>query len=158
MGELTMKKSRIILLGFTLVIALAFVAGCGSNDTKAPQPQQQQSQQQNAHASHSMPSGDPMPMMKDMEKAMQDMMKQVKAGQTMDAQKSSSLLASTADKLAPHVSDSALQDKFKKVAYDLRDTMNNGKVDPTVVEGKVQALQEVMKQVNANLQSGSHGH
>ena len=151
-----MKKTKLIVLGLTLVIVLAFVAGCGSSDTKSQQPQQQQQQQQNAHASHSMPSGDPMPKMKDMDKAMQDMMKQVKAGQIMDAQKSSSLLAGTADKVVPHISDAALKDKFQKAAYDLRDTMNNGKVDPTVIEGKLQAMQEVMKQASANLQSGSH--
>lgn len=151
-----MKKTKLIVLSLSLLIILALVAGCGSNDTKAQQPQQQQ--QQNAHSSHSMPSEDPMPMMKDMDKTMQDMMKQVKAGQTMDAQKSSSMLASTADKLSPHISDAALKDKFQKVTYDLRETMNNGKVDPTAVEGKLQAMQEVMKQVSANLQSGSHGH
>lgn len=151
-----MKKTKLIVLGFSLLIALAFVAGCGSSDNKTQQPQQ--TQQQNAHSSHSMPNEDPMPMMKDMEKTMQDMMKQVKAGQTMDAQKSSSMLAGMADKLALHISDSALQDKFKKAVYDLRDTMNNGKVDPAAVEGKLQLVQEVMKEVNANLQTGSHGH
>lgn len=148
-----MKKSKLIVLALTLLVALAFVAGCGSSDNKAAQQPQKQ---QDAHAGHSMPSGDPMPMMKDMDKNLQDMMRQVKAGQMMDAQKSAGQIAGMADQVMPHMADAALKDKMQKAAYDLRDAMNSGKVDQTVVEGKMKNMQDVMAQTMKHLQSGSH--
>ena len=145
-----MKKTTVIVLSLVLILALAFVAGCGSSDSKAQQPA--------PAAQTAMPMGDPMPMMKDMDKQLQDLQKQVKAGQTMDAQKTVGRFASTCDQVTPHMTDNALQDKMHKAAVDLKDYINGGKVDQTVVDGKVQAMQELMKQANANLQGGMHKH
>lgn len=139
-----MKNRKLILLSLVLVIALVFVAGCGAGDNKTQQSQPAQNQKEMSGHSMNMPKGDPMPMMKDMDKNLQDMLRQVKAGQMMDAQKSASQIAGLADKVAPHMMDAALKDKFQKAAYDLRDTMNNGKTDQTAVEGKMKTLQDVM--------------
>ena len=147
-----MKKTKLVVLSLTLILSLALAAGCGSSDNK---PQQQA---QAPQAQMSMPSGDPMPMMKDMDKNLQDMVKQVKAGQMMDAQKSAAQIASLADKVMPHMTDNALREQMKKAAYDLRDTMNGAKVDQTVVEGKMKTMQDVMAMSMRNLQSGAHKH
>jgi cytochrome c556 len=154
-----MKKTKLTVLALTLVLALAFVAGCGGNEQPKPQAQAQQPQkQQDAHAGHVMPAGDPLPLMKDMEKGLQDMTKQVKAGQMMDAQKSAGQLASLADKVMPHMNDAAAQAGLKKAAGELRDAVGGAKVDQTVVEGKMKAMQEAMAQAMKNLQAGSHNH
>jgi hypothetical protein len=149
-----MKNWKLITLSLTIVTVLAFAAGCGSSDSKSQQP----AQQQDMHAGHSMPSGDPVPMMKDMDKSLQDMMKQVKAGQMMDAQKSAGQIASIAEKVMPHMANNALKEQLQKAAYDLRDTVNGGKVDQTVVESKMKTMQDVMGQALKDLQSGSHNH
>lgn len=152
-----MKKSTLTVLALTLVLALAVVAGCGSSDGK-PQAQTQQPQQPDAHAGHAMPSGDPLPLMKDMEKNLQDMAKQVKAGQMMDAQKSAGQVAALADKVLPHMNDAAAKAGLQKAATGLRDAMGGAKVDQAVVEAAIKAMQEAMAQAVKNLQAGSHNH
>jgi len=97
-------------------------------------------------------------MMKDMDKQLQDVVKQVKAGQTMEAQKTVGQLASNCDQVTPHMTDAALKDKMHKAAFDLKDYINSGKIDQTVVDGKVQVMQEIMKQANGDLQGGMHKH
>lgn len=145
-----MKKTSIIVLSLALILALALVAGCGSSDNKAQQPA--------PAAQMSMPMGDPMPMMKDMDKQLQDLMKQVKAGQTMDAQKTVGQFASNCDQVTPHISDNSLQDKMHMASADLKGYINSGKIDQTIVDGKVKAMQDLMKQANVNLQNGMHKH
>lgn len=145
-----MKKLKLAVLALTLILAVVVVAGCGSSDSK-PQAQAPQAQM-------AMPSGDPMPMMKDMDKYLQDMMRQVKAGQMMDAQKSAGQIASLADKVMLHMTDNAMRDQMKKAAYDLRDAVNGAKVDQTVVEGRMQMMQDIMKRSVNHLQSQKHNH
>lgn len=153
-----MKKAKLTVLGLTLILAVAVVAGCGSGDSKSPQAAAQPQQQQDAHSGHSMPSGDPLPMMKDMDKNLQDMMKQVKAGQMMDAQKSAGQIAALADKVMPHMNDAAAKAGLQKAASELRDSVGGAKVDQTVVEARMKAMQDAMAQAMKNLQAGSHNH
>jgi hypothetical protein len=83
-------------------------------------------------------------------------LKQVKAGQTMDAQKSAAQLVSTTDKVLPHMMDTGLKDKLRTSAVELKDSVNSGKIDPSALENKVKALQELLKQTTAHLQTMSH--
>lgn len=152
-----MKKSTVTVLALTLILSLAVVAGCGSGDNKARQAAQPQ-KTQDARPGHSMPSGDPMPMMKDMDKSLQDMMKQVKAGQMMDAQKSAGQIAALADKVIPHMSDATAKSAMLKAAGELRDSVGGAKIDQTVVEAKMKAMQDAMAQSMKNLQAGTHNH
>lgn len=150
-------KSKMILGIVSLVAVMAFVAGCSSSE-KAAVPAPASQQQDSGHGAHSaaMPKEDPMPIMKDMDKALQDIVKQVKDGKTMDAQKSASQLASTVGKVLPHMMDAALKDNLKKAAGDIKDSVNSGKTDPSAIEGKAKAMQDVMKQTTTHLQSMSH--
>lgn len=143
-----MKKSKLLVVSAVLIVALALVAGCGGGADKGKEPAK--------IVQNSMPAGDPMPMMKDMEHQVRDMSKHLKAGQMMDAQRLATQIASAADKVTPHMTDAALKDKMQKAAYDLRDTMNGAKVDQTVVEAKLKTMQEVMQQATGHLQSVSH--
>lgn len=139
----------------TLVLAVA--SGCGSNDK--PAAQQPASQQQGTdHGGHSatMPKEDPMPMMKDMDKDLQDIIKQVKAGQTMEVQKTTDHLMSMTNKVMSHMMDNGLKDNLRKAAADIKDIVNSGKMDPSAMEGKVKAMQEIMKQTTSHLQTMSH--
>lgn len=151
-----MKKVKLAVLALTLILAVALLAGCGSSDNKPQQQVQQPQKQQDAHSGHAMPSGDPLPMMKDMDKSLQDMMKHVKAGQMMDAQKSAGQIASLADKVMPHMNDAAAKAVMQKAASELRDSVGGAKVDQTVVEGKMKAMQDAMTQAMKNLQAGAH--
>lgn len=152
-----MKKSTVLLGVLAMAVAVSLVAGCGSGEKPAAQAPAGQ-QQASGHEGHSMnmPKEDPMPMMKDMDKDAQDILKQVKAGQTMDAQKSAAHLMSTVDKVMPHMMDNGLKDSLRKAAADIKDTVNSGKADPSVLEGKVKTLQDIMKQTTAHLGSMSH--
>ncbi len=151
-----MKKSTVTVLALALIFSLALVAGCGAGDGE-PQTQTQQPQKApDGHAGHAMPSGDPMPLMKDMDKSLRDMARQVKAGQTMDAQKSAGQIASLADKVLPHMNDAAAKAGLQKAAGDLRDSVGGAKVDQTVVEARLKAMQDAMAQATKNLQTGSH--
>lgn len=151
-----MKKSKILVGLLALGVILVFVAGCGSSEK--PAAQAPASQQASSHEAHSaaMPKEDPMPFMKDMDKALQDVLKQVKAGQTMDAQKSAAQLVSTTGKVGPHMMDNVLKENLRKAAVDIKDSVNSGKADLTVLENQAKAMQELMKQTTTHLQSMSH--
>lgn len=152
-----MKKNKIITGVLALTVATSLLAGCSSSSNQTTQQPAAQ-QQASGHAGHSstMPKEDPMPMMKDMDKDLQDMMKQVKAGQTMDAQKSAGHMVGVVDKVMPHMMDNRLKDGLRKASNDIKDSVNSGKADPTALEGKVKAMQDLMKQTTTHLQSMSH--
>ena len=153
-----MKNRKLIMFSMVMIIALVFVAGCGTNDKPAqtPPPAQPPAQQQDAHSGHNMPGGDPLPMMKEIDVKLTVLMKQIKSGQSMDAQTTAGQVAGLVDKVVPHLSDSVLKDKFQKAAYDLRDTLTSGKADPSVIDAKVMALHEVMGPAEKNLAAGKH--
>lgn len=153
-----MKRRKVVLGILAVSVVMSLVAGCGSSEKPAAQAPASQEQAAAGHQGHSaaMPKEDPMPMMKDMDKNLQDVVKQVKAGQTMDAQKSAAQLVSTTDKVMPHMMDASLKDKLRKAAVEIKDNVNSGKSDPSALEGKVKAMQDLMKQTTTHLQTMSH--
>ncbi len=152
-----MKKSKVLFAMLTIIAVVSLVAGCGSSE-KATQPTTASQEQAAGHEGHSaaMPKEDPMPMMKDLDKSLQDVVKQAKAGQTMDAQKSTAQLVSTVEKIVPHMMDANLKDSLRKAAGDIKNTVNAGKMDPGAIEGKVKAMQEIMKSTTSHLQTMQH--
>ncbi|CQR71804.1 hypothetical protein SOV_05970 [Sporomusa ovata DSM 2662] len=152
-----MKKSKVLFGVLAIIAVVSLVAGCGSSEKTAVKPSASQ-EQAASHQGHSaaMPKEDPMPMMKDLDKNLQDVVKQVKAGQTMDAQKSAAQLVSTTDKVMPHMMDVGLKDNLRKAAVEIKDSVNAGKTDPSALEGKVKAMQDLMKQTTTHLQTMSH--
>lgn len=152
-----MKKTKVLFGIVAIVAGMALIAGCGSSEKPAAQTPAAQ-EQATGHQGHSatMPKEDPMPIMKDMDKALQDVVKQVKGGQMMDAQKSAAQLVSTVDKVLPHMMDDGLEDHLRKTAKDIKDSVNSGKTDPSVLEGKVKDMQAIMKETTTHLQSMNH--
>lgn len=161
-----MKKNKLVLSILALTLVVALVAGCGSSEkSAATQPaghdmksMPEATQGPAGHDSHSMqmPKEDPMPMMKDMDQQMKDLMKQVKSGQTMEAQKTAGQIMGLTDKVMPHMMDNGLKDRLRQGAADIKDTVNSGKMDPGAMENKVNTMQEIMKQTTAHLQTMSH--
>jgi|GEM_PF-855551 len=157
-----MKKSKVIVGILSTTVILALVTGCGSSDKQAaPQAATGQAvdhkgMDMSGHESMSMPKEDPMPMMKDMDQQLQDLMKQVKAGQTMEAQKTAAQLASTTEKIMPHMMDNGLKDSLRSAVGDIKNTVNSGKMDPSAMEGKVKVMQEMMTKTTAHLQTMKH--
>jgi hypothetical protein len=155
-----MKKSKVVVGILSIAVVLALVTGCGSSEKQAasqpPASQQPASHDGMDMSKMSMPKEDPMPMMKDMDQQLQDLMKQVKAGQTMEAQKTAGQLASTTEKIMPHMMDNGLKDSLRKAAGDIKNTVNAGKIDPSALESKVKTMQDVMKKTTADLQSMKH--
>ena len=152
-----MRKGKIMLAGLAIAGLTILAAGCGSTEKQAAKPPATQ-QSAAGHEGHSMtmPKEDPMPTMKDMDKALQDVVKQVKAGQMMDAQKSAAQLTSTVEKVMPHMMDAELKEKLLKTATDIKGSVNSGKTDPGAIEEKAGAMQTIMKQTTTHLQSMSH--
>ncbi len=158
-----MKKSKVVAGILSIAVILALVTGCSSSEKQAasqPPASQQKSGHEgmdmSGHENMSMPKEDPMPMMKDMEQQLQSLMKQVKAGQTMEAQKTAGQLASITEKIMPHMMDNGLKDNLRKAAGDIKNTVNSGKIDPGALEGKIKTMQDVMKQTTADLQTMKH--
>ena len=152
-----MRKGKVLLVGLAIAGLTILAAGCGSTEKQAAKPPATQ-QSAAGHEGHSMtmPKEDPMPTMKDMDKALQDVVKQVKAGQMMDAQKSAAQLTSTVEKVMPHMMDAELKEKLLKTATDIKGSVNSGKTDPGAIEEKGGAMQTIMKQTTTHLQSMSH--
>lgn len=162
-----MKKNKAVLGILALTLVLVLVTGCSSAEKPAAtQPaaghdmknMPEATQQVAGHDTHSMqmPKDDPMPMMKDMDQQMKDLMKQVKSGQTMEAQKTAGQIMGLTDKVMPHMMDNSLKDNLHHSAADIKDTVNAGKMDPGAMESKVKAMQEIMKQTTSHLQTMQH--
>ncbi|MHC1717526.1 MAG: hypothetical protein AB9883_02550 [Acidaminococcaceae bacterium] len=151
------KKSKIMLAGLAIAGLTILTAGCGSTEKQATKPPAAQ-QSATGHEGHSMtmPKEDPMPTMKDMDKALQDVVKQVKGGQMLDAQKSAAQLATTVEKVMPHMMDTGLKANLRKAANDIKGSVNSGKTEPGAIEEKAAAMQTIMKQTTTHLQSMSH--
>ena len=147
-----MRKGKVLLVGLAIAGLTILAAGCGSTEKQAAKPPATQ-QSAAGHEGHSMtmPKEDPMPTMKDMDKALQDVVKQVKAGQMMDAQKSAAQLTSTVEKVMPHMMDAELKEKLLKTATDIKGSVNSGKTDPGAIEEKAGAMQTIMKQTTTHL-------
>ncbi len=158
------KKSKLAAGIMVMTVAVSLVAGCGSNEKQAAQqPAAQQASGDmkghdmgNMNMNMNMPKGDPMPLVKDVDKELQDILKQVKAGQTMDAQQTAGMLAGTVEKIIPHMMDEGLKTNLRKAATDIKDSVNSGKADPGAIEGKVKVMQDIMKQVTTDVQSMHH--
>ena len=149
-------KKKLLVLGAAGMLALAIlVSGCGSSEKAAPKAQEGQ-QQNMGHEGHSMPKGDPMPMMKDMEKSLQAVMKYTRAGQTMDAQKSAAQMVNAMEKVQPHMMDAGLKDNLRSMTMEIKDSVNSGKMDPGAMDEKAAKMQEIMKKTTTHLQSMSH--
>jgi len=153
-----MKKSKVVVGILSITVILALVTGCGSSEKQAAPAAQSASQQPAGHEgmNMSMPKEDPMPIMKTMDQQLQDLMKQVKAGQTMEAQKTAGLLASTTEKIMPHMMDNGLKDSLRSAAGDIKTTVNSGKIDASAMDSKVKAMQEIMTKTTAHLQTMPH--
>jgi len=153
-----MKKSKVLIGLLAIIAVISLVAGCGSSGKTTVQPPVVSQEQASSHQGHSatMPKEDPMPMMTDLDKSLQDVVKQVKAGQTMDAQKSAAQFVSTTEKILPHMMDANLKDNLRKAAGDIKNTVNSGKLDPSAMESKVKTMQDVMKTTMSHLQTMQH--
>jgi basic membrane lipoprotein Med (substrate-binding protein (PBP1-ABC) superfamily) len=101
----------------------------------------------------SMPNEDPLIFIKNIDKAAQDVVNQIKAGRTMDAQKSVSQLTDGVEKILPHVTDAALKDGLRNAANEIKNSVNSGQADIFDLEDQAQALQDITKQVAALLQN-----
>lgn len=163
-----MKKSKVVLGILALTLVVVLVAGCSSSEKTAVNPPAAGHDMKNmpanggeqaaGHDTHSMqmPKDDPMPMMKEMDQQTKDLMKQVKSGQTMEAQKTAGQIVGLTDKVMPHMMENGLKDRLKQSAMDIKDTVNAGKMDPGAMESKVNIMQEIMKETTAHLQTMSH--
>lgn len=159
-----MKKSKVVsgILALTLIVVL--VAGCGSTEKPAAPVANQDMQNMPASSqgeghdmkNMQMPREDPMPMMKDMDQQIQNLMKQVKSGQTMEAQKTAGQVVGLVDKVMPHMMDNGLKERLHQSAADIKDTVNAGKMDTGVMESKAKDMQEIMKQTTSHLQTMQH--
>jgi len=157
-----MKKSKVVVGILSMTVILALVTGCGSNDKPAApqaaagQAADHKGMDMSGHENMSMPKEDPMPIMKTMDQQLLDLMKQVKAGQTMEAQRTAGLLSSTTEKIMPHMMDNGLKDSLRSAAGDIKTTVNSGKIDSSVMDSKVKAMQEIMTKTTAHLQTMPH--
>jgi basic membrane lipoprotein Med (substrate-binding protein (PBP1-ABC) superfamily) len=101
----------------------------------------------------SMPNEDPAIFIKNIDKAAQDVLNQIKAGRTMDAQKSAGQLTGSVEKVLPHLTDAGLKDKLKDAANEIKNSVNSGQADIFDLEDQIQALRDITKQVTARLQN-----
>jgi hypothetical protein len=157
-----LKKAKIVLGSIALILTVSLAAGCGSSQSStqaAQQPAQQSaSQDHSAHnmPNHSMPAGDPMPLIADLEKQLADVAAKQKAGQAADAQKSSAQLVQTVEKVAPHIMDDGLKNKIRQSAASLKDAVHAAKVDQANVDAKIKDLQDTLPKVKEDLNSHKH--
>jgi hypothetical protein len=101
----------------------------------------------------SMPKENPVPFVRDMNKAAEDILDRVKTGRVMDARSSLSVLTSAADKVLPHITDTVLKDKLRTRVDGIKTLINSGNPDLFDLEDAITLLQESIKEAMGKLQS-----
>ena len=99
-----------------------------------------------------MAKEDPVPFTRDIEKAADDILSQLKAGKTMDARNSVSRLGTAADKLTPHITDAALKKRLTGAVNDIKTLAAAKSPDIFDLEDKVDALRPVLEETRKKLQ------
>jgi hypothetical protein len=99
-----------------------------------------------------MTKEDPIPFTRDMERAAADILSQVKAGRGMDARNSLSRLTGAADKVTPHITETALKNSLTAAVNEVKNIVNSASPDLFELEDKIEALQTLITEVREKLQ------
>jgi hypothetical protein len=99
-----------------------------------------------------MTNEDPIPFTRDMERAAADILSQVKAGRGMDARNSLSRLTGAADKVTPHITETALKNRLTAGVNEVKTIVNSTSPDLFELEDAVDSLQTVITEVREKLQ------
>jgi hypothetical protein len=99
-----------------------------------------------------MASEDPIPFTRDMERAATDILSQVKAGRSMDSRNSLSRLTGAADKVMPHITETALKNRLIGAVNEIKTIVSAGSPDLFELEDTVETLQTVIEEVRKKLQ------
>ena len=162
------RVQQAALILFSVVFALT-VAGCDKGKPISPQmgncqmtdaamqqpgdsrmPDSTAQQSGGGHDS-TMAREDPIPFLADIDKASQNIVDQVKAWRVMDAQNSVSQLSGAADKVLPHITDTALKDNLSATINAIKAGVNSGSPDSFELEEKNQSLLEYTRQAREKL-------
>jgi hypothetical protein len=99
-----------------------------------------------------MTKEDPIPFTRDIEKAADDILSQLKTGKTMDARSSVSRLTTAADKLTPHITDAALKKRITATVNDVKTIAAMRSPDLLDLEDKVEVLRTITAETREKLQ------
>ena len=95
---------------------------------------------------------DPVPFTRDIEKAADDILIQLKTGRTMDARNSVSRLTTATDKLTPHITDAALKRRLTGTVNEIKTLATARSPDLLNLEDKVEVLRPILEEVREKLQ------
>ena len=95
---------------------------------------------------------DPVPFTRDIEKAADDILSQLKTGRTMDARNSVSRLTTATDKLTPHITDAALKRRLTGTVNEIKTIATARSPDLLDLEDKVEVLRPTLEEVREKLQ------
>jgi hypothetical protein len=95
---------------------------------------------------------DPIPFTRDIEKAADDILNQMKTGKTMDARNSVNRLAAATGKLTPHITDAALKERLTGMVNDIKTIAAARSPDLFNLEDKVEVLRTITAEVREKLQ------
>ena len=99
-----------------------------------------------------MTKEDPIPFTRDIEKAADDILVQLKTGKTMDARSSVSRLSTATDKLTPHITDAALKRRLTGAVNDIKTIAAARSPGLLDLEDKVEVLRPILEEAREKLQ------
>jgi hypothetical protein len=99
-----------------------------------------------------MTKEDPIPFTRDIEKAADDILGQLKTGKTMDARNSVSRLTTATDKLTPHITDAALKKRLTGMVNDIKTIAAAKSPGLLDLEDKVEVLRTITAEARQKLQ------
>jgi hypothetical protein len=99
-----------------------------------------------------MTKEDPVPFTRDIEKAAEDILGQLKTGKTMDARNSVSRLGAAIGKLTPHITDAALKKRLTDTINEIKTIANARSPDLFDLEDKVEVLRTITTETREKLQ------
>ena len=99
-----------------------------------------------------MTKEDPIPFTRDIEKAADDILSQLKTGKTMDARNSVNRLTTATDKLTPHITDAALKKRLSDTVNDIKTIATARSPGILDLEDKVEVLRPILEETREKLQ------
>ena len=99
-----------------------------------------------------MSKEDPVPFTRDIEKAADDILSQLKTGKKMDARNSVNRLGTATDKLMPHITDAALKKRLSDTVNEIKTIAAARSPALLDLEDKVEALRPILEETRKKLQ------
>ncbi|MDU4962450.1 MAG: hypothetical protein E6X17_17480 [Sporomusaceae bacterium] len=147
-----MSNKKTVIFSLALILLLTIVSGCGSSGDQAAKPQPSQ------QAASSMPNEDPLPIVADLTRKLNDTAAMVKAEKLPEAKTIAAGALKTHERLTVHITDAKLKTTLAASVKAVSEAVNADPVSRPAAEARLAEALAAVKQAGEVLKDHQHQH